>query len=113
MENIIFNELIFRGLSVDVGMVRHDETIQGRVTRKQLEVDFVANRGSQRYYIQSAYAIPDKEKLEQEQRSLRAIPDSFKKIILVDTPSPVWRSDAGITIMNLQDFLLNPKSLDA
>ncbi len=80
--------------------------------RKQLEVDFVANLGSRRYYIQSAYVIPDKEKMEQEQASLVSIPDSFKKIIVVESGMPLWRNEQGITIMNIYDFLLDENSLD-
>ena len=112
MENIIYNELIFRGYQVDVGMVEVNALMEKRCRRKQLEVDFVANLGNRRYYIQSAYAIPDREKMEQEQASLINIPDSFKKIIVVAGNSPVWRNERGIMIINLFDFLLNPDSLD-
>lgn len=112
MENIIYNELIFRGYQVDVGMVEVNAFAEERCRRKQLEVDFVANLGNRRYYIQSAYAIPDREKMEQEQASLINIPDSFKKIIVVAGNSPVWRNERGIMIINLFEFLLNPDSLD-
>ncbi|MGI6326781.1 MAG: ATP-binding protein [Saccharofermentanales bacterium] len=108
MENIIYNELLIRGYSVDVGIVTHDEkNKEGKITRKQLEVDFVANRGNQRYYIQSAFAIPDLKKMNQEQASLVKIPDSFKKIIVVAHETPLWRNEHGITFMNIYDFLLD------
>lgn len=112
MENVIYNELIYRGFSVDVGVVEINAKEKGKSVRKQLEVDFVANLGSRRYYIQSAYAIPDKEKMEQEQASLVSIPDSFKKIIVVESGMPLWRNEQGITIMNIVDFLLDENSLD-
>lgn len=113
MENIIYNELLIRGYSVDVGIVTHDEkNDEGKIVRKQLEVDFVANRGSRRYYIQSAFAIPDLEKMDQEQASLINIPDSFKKIIVTAKLTPLWRNEKGITIMNIYDFLLDPESLE-
>lgn len=112
MENAIYNELIYRGYNVDVGIVEVRKEQNGKSTRKKLEVDFVINLGSKRYYIQSAYALPDKEKMDQEQESLIKIPDSFKKIIVVGDYSPIWRNDAGITIMGIYDFLLNENSLD-
>ena len=113
MENIIYNELLIRGYSVDVGVVTHDEkNDEGKIVRKQLEVDFVANRGSRRYYVQSAFAIPDLEKMNQEQASLINIPDSFKKIIVTASGSPLWRNEKGVTIMNIYDFLLDPDSLE-
>ncbi len=112
MENVIYNELIYRGFSVDVGVVEINTVEDGKKIRKQLEVDFVANLGSRRYYIQSAYAIPDKEKMEQEQASLVKVPDSFKKIIIVESGMPLWRNDQGVTIMNVYDFLMDKDSLD-
>lgn len=112
MENAVYNELIYRGYSVDVGIVDIRVDSEEGIKRKQLEVDFVINQGNKRYYIQSAYALPDKEKMEQEQASLIKIPDSFKKIIVVGNNSPIWRNDAGITIMGIYDFLLNENSLD-
>ncbi len=113
MENIIYNELLVRGLNVDVGVVeRFEKDENGKVVRKRLEVDFVCNRGSQRYYIQSAFAIPDAEKMQQEQNSLVHIRDSFKKIIVVKDKIKLWRNDEGIVIMGIMDFLLNPGSLD-
>jgi predicted AAA+ superfamily ATPase len=113
MENIIYNELLIRGYSVDVGVITHDvKNVEGKISRKQLEVDFIANQGSKRYYIQSAFAIPDREKMEQEQASLTRIPDSFRKIIIVGSEIPLWHNEEGITIMNIYDFLLNINSLD-
>jgi len=112
MENIIYNEIIFRGYNVDVGIVEVNVAENEKRVRKQLEVDFVANLGSKRYYIQSAFAIPDFEKMQQEQASLIHIPDSFKKIIVVYGQTPLWRNEQGITIMNIFDFLLKPESLD-
>lgn len=112
MENAIYNELIYRGYKVDVGVVEIRVDENGKKVRKQLEVDFVVNQGSKRYYIQSAYVLPNQEKVEQEQASLIKIPDSFKKIIITSGNTPVWRNDQGITIMGLFDFLLNEDSLD-
>ena len=113
MENIIYNELRMRGYNVDVGDVEiRTRDKDGRQQRVHLEIDFVVNQGNQRYYIQSALAIPDKEKEEQETRSLRNVDDSFKKIIIVRSDIKPWRNDKGILIMGLLDFLLNPDSLD-
>ena len=113
MENIIYNELLVRGFNVDVGVVEHAEkNEEGKAVRKRLEVDFVCNLGSRRYYIQSAFAIPDQEKMEQEQNSLVRIDDSFKKIIVVKDRIKLWRNEKGIVIMGIMDFLLNPDSLD-
>ena len=113
MENIIYNELLVRGFNVDVGVVEHTErNEEGKVVRKRLEVDFVCNQGNRRYYIQSAFAIPDQEKMDQEQNSLIRIDDSFKKIIVVKDRMKLWRNDKGIVIMGIMDFLLNPNSLD-
>ena len=113
MENIIYNELLIRGFNVDVGVVEHAEkNEEGKAARKRLEVDFVCNLGSRRYYIQSAFAIPDKEKMEQEQKSLVRIDDSFKKIIVVKDRIKLWRNEKGIVVMGIMDFLLNPDSLD-
>ena len=112
MENAIYNELIYRGYNVDVGVVESRVTENGKNTRKQLEVDFVINRGSERYYIQSAYALPTQEKIDQEQASLIRIPDSFKKIIVVNGNAPLWRNEQGITFMGLYDFFLNDNSLN-
>ncbi|MCR4928799.1 MAG: DUF4143 domain-containing protein, partial [Lachnospiraceae bacterium] len=112
MENTIYNELIYREYNVDVGVVEIRIDENGKKVRRQLEVDFVVNQGSKRYYIQSAYALPNQEKIEQEQASLVKIPDSFKKIIITGGNAPVWRNDHGITIMGLFEFLLNENSLD-
>lgn len=113
MENIIFNELKMRGFNVDVGViVQYDTNDKGNSIRKQLEIDFVCNQGSKRYYIQSAYAIPDQAKMEQEQRSLMLTGDFFKRIIITkDTPAPYY-NESGVLIMSVYDFLLNENSLD-
>jgi len=113
MENIIFNELKIRGFNVDVGVItQYESNENGNGLRKQLEIDFVCNKGSKRYYIQSAYTLPDQAKMEQEQRPLIRTGDSFKKIIITkDAPAPYY-NDAGILIMNLYDFLLNERSLE-
>ena len=113
MENIIFNELKVRGYNVDVGVVVMNEVDKnGKKIRKQLEVDFVCNKGSKRFYIQSAYALPDKEKIEQEQRSLVNIGDGFKKIIITkDAVAPLYNEE-GILVMSVYDFLLNPDSME-
>ena len=113
MENIIYNELLVRGFNVDIGVVEHTErTENGKAVRKRLEVDFVCNLGNQRYYIQSAFAIPDRDKMQQEQKSLVHIGDSFKKIIVVKDQIKLWRNEEGIVVMGIMDFLLNPNSLD-
>lgn len=113
MENIIFNELKMRGFNVDEGVIMQYETNEkGTSIRKQLEIDFVCNQGSKRYYIQSAYAIPDQAKMEQEQRSLMLTGDFFKRIIITkDTPAPYY-NESGVLIMNVYDFLLNENSLN-
>lgn len=113
MENIIFNELKVRGYNVDVGVVVMNEVDKnGKKIRKQLEVDFVCNKGSKRFYIQSAYALPDKEKMEQEQRSLVNTGDGFKKIIITkDAVAPLYNEE-GILVMSVYDFLLNPDSME-
>lgn len=112
MENIIFNELKMRGFNVDVGVIMQYETNEkGTNIRKQLEIDFVCNQGSKRYYIQSAYAIPNQAKMEQEQRSLMLTGDFFKRMIITkDTPAPYY-NESGVLIMNVYDFLLNENSL--
>lgn len=113
MENIIYNELIARNFNVDVGIITATgKDNDGKSVRKQLEVDFVCNKGSKRYYIQSAFSIPDREKMEQESNSLLRIDDSFKKIIVVkDLPAPTYTED-GILVISVYDFLLNSNSLD-
>ena len=112
MENAIYNELIYRGYSVDVGVVETRVDEGGKKVRKQLEVDFVVNQFNKRYYIQSAFLISDREKFEQEQTPLVKIPDSFKKIVVVGNNTPIWRNEEGITFMGIYDFLLNENSLD-
>ena len=113
MENIIFNELIVRGYSVDVGIVEiHTRAEDGKQENKQLEVDFVCNKGNMRYYIQSAFSIPNIEKQEQEQASLDGIDDSFKKIIITQDIAKPWRNEKGYLIINIIDFLLNQNSLE-
>lgn len=113
MENIIFNELKSRGYAVDVGVVTWNaKNSSGANVRKQYEIDFVCNFGSKRYYIQSAFDVPNEQKKEQEQRSLLMIPDGFKKIIITkDALAPLYNED-GILSMNIFDFLLNKNSLD-
>lgn len=113
MENIIYNELLVRGFKVDVGNVEINErNKQGISTRKQLEVDFVANRGNERIYIQSAYQLPTEDKWKQERKSLQQIRDSFKKVIIMRDNTKPWRDENGFVIMGLKDFLLSENSLD-
>lgn len=113
MENIIYNELRTRGFNVDVGVVpivrRNSE---GKQERVRLEIDFVCNQGSRRYYIQSAYQMFDEQKVRQEEASLRNVSDSFKKIIVVADNIVIRRNDAGITTMGIYDFLLKENSLE-
>lgn len=112
MENVIYNELLMRGYSVDVGIVEIRERDEnGKDVRKQVEVDFVVNQGSQRFYIQSAYALPDEEKAEREARPLQNIQDSFKKIIIVKEDILLRRDDFGIVTMGLREFLTNENSI--
>lgn len=113
MENVIYNELRMRGYHVDVGVVPiAEKDAEGKVTRKQLEVDFVCNLGSSRYYIQSAYSLPDEAKRAQEIRPFRKIDDSFKKIIVTKDVVPPYYDEYGILTLNIYDFLLDPKSLE-
>lgn len=108
MENVIYNELLARDFGVDVGLV----TLRDGGCQRQLEVDFVCNKGSKRYYVQSAFAIPDEGKLRQESASLLGIDDSFKKIIVVrDTAAP-WYTEDGILVISVYDFLLDPNSME-
>lgn len=112
MENIIHNELKYRGYLVDVGVVEHYKNLQdGKKKKSQLEVDFVATKGSEKYYIQSAFALSSEEKIEQEQRSLLYIPDSFRKIIVVGDNIKVRRDENGIITIGLKNFLLDENSL--
>ncbi len=113
MENIIYNELRSRSYAVDVGIVeKRTKDAEGKAERKQLEIDFIANKGSQRYYIQSAFAMPDEKKREQEKMSLLQVRDSFKKIIVVKDIVNVTRDENGITTMSVYDFLLKDNSLE-
>ena len=113
MENIIYNELRTRGYHVDVGMVEERTTDRDNKTiRKQYEVDFVANQGNRRYYIQSALSMPDEAKIRQETASLTRINDSFKKIIVVKDDIMPKRDENGIMTIGIMDFLLHPDSLD-
>ena len=108
MENVIYNELRLRGFSVDVGVINTRE--EG--VRKLLEVDFVCNLGSKRYYIQSAYSMPSEEKRNQEIRPFTKIDDSFKKIVITGDMSPTYYNDDGVLFMNIFDFLLKPENLN-
>ena len=113
MENLIYNELLYRGYSVDVGVVEKREKINdGRTKRMHLEIDFVANMGSRRYYIQSAFSIPDDIKRRQEKASLMNTKDSFKKIIIVKDIIKPWHDEDGIITMSIYDFLLNENSME-
>lgn len=113
MENIIYNELRMRGFRVDVGMVqKRERDPNGVMTKKQLEVDFVASLGSKKYYIQSAYILPDAEKMKQEKASLINIKDSFKKVIIVKDVINVKHDEDGVEYINIYDFLLQDNSLE-
>ena len=113
MENIIYNELLIRGYNVDVGIVSYTrKNAEGKRTTVHSEVDFVCNLGSKRYYIQSAFSILDREKMDQETASLDHIHDSFKKIIIVGDIIKPWINEKGYLIMSIYDFLLKPDSLD-
>lgn len=113
MENVIYTELRARGYGVDVGIVAsYGKNASGKTTRTTREVDFVCNQGDRRYYVQSAYAIPDKRKLDQEQASLLKIADSFRKIIVVHDPIVPHYNEQGIYMIGVRDFLLDPNSLD-
>ncbi|MBD5268871.1 MAG: ATP-binding protein [Bacteroides sp.] len=113
LENVIYNELIARGFSVDVGVVaKQNRDDNGDVVRNYLEVDFVCNQGSRRYYIQSAYRMIDEDKIKQEEASLRNIDDSFKKIIILGEYTPVLHNESGITLISIYDFLLKENSLE-
>ncbi len=112
MENIIYNELRYRGYNVDVGVVETREDVNGSLERRQLEIDFVANQGSNRYYIQSAYDIPNEEKMKQETKSFDKTNDSFKKIIIVNKTMTPRRNEKGYLILGVKEFLLDPNSLE-
>lgn len=112
MENAIYNELLYRGYSVDVGVVEiYEKDENGKQIRKQTEIDFIVNQGSQRYYIQSAFDIPNSDKETQEMRPLRNVRDSFKKMIIVKADILPRRNDDGIVTMGLRQFLTDPNSL--
>ncbi len=114
MENVIYNELRMRGYSVDVGVVPIAEKNKaGNVIRKYLEVDFICNMGSKRYYIQSAYSIPDEEKREQEIRPFRKIEDSFKKIVITKDIVAPYYDEQGVLTLNIYDFLMDPASIES
>ena len=112
MENLIYNELLYRGYNVDVGIVEINEKANGKYTQKQIEVDFVCNQGSKRYYIQSAYALPTENKTNQELKPLLNVNDFFKKIIIVREDIKPYSNEQGITIMGIRYFLLNNNSLE-
>lgn len=112
IENVVYNELRIRGFNVDVGVVEYYQNIDKKSVCKTAEVDFVCNLSDKRYYIQVAYAIPDKQKLEQEQNSLLKINDSFKKIIIIKDLTRSHYNENGILMLSLFDFLLNPNSLE-
>ena len=113
MGNIIYNELRYRGYNVDVGVVEfREKTAEGKDIRKQVEIDFVANQGSKRYYVQSAYNIPDEEKWEQETRPFEKTNDSFKKIVVVEKSMKPRRDDKGYLMMGVKEFLLDSNSLE-
>ncbi|MDO5562433.1 MAG: ATP-binding protein [Synergistaceae bacterium] len=113
MENIIYNELRHRGFHIDVGVVqKRGKTEDGKQEKKRLEIDFVANLGSRRYYVQSAFDLPDEEKVRREKESLVNIHDSFKKIVVVKDVISPRRDEDGIVTMSIYDFLLNEDSLE-
>ncbi len=113
MENIVYNELLYRGYFVDTGTVEVNErNVEGKYVRKQLEVDFVCNTTQGKYYVQCAYRMEDETKRSQEERPLKNTGDSFKKIIVTSEDTLPWHSESGTLIVSLKDFLTNPNSLD-
>lgn len=113
MENIIFNELMAREFDVDVGVVEYNYADEsGKKIRSQLEIDFVANKGSKRYYIQSALTIGDEEKRKQETNSLNRTADSFKKIVVVKDAIIPWHDEQGILYIGIEQFLLDESAVD-
>lgn len=112
MENIIYNELRYRGYNVDVGVIDTRENVDGSSQRRQLEIDFVANQGNKRYYIQSAYDIPNEDKMKQETKSFDKTNDSFKKIIVVGKNMKPRRNEKGYLIIGVKEFLIDPNSLE-
>lgn len=112
MENVLYNDLIRRGMNVDVGVVEYNtKDADGKKIRKQLEVDFVVNQGGKRFYIQSALSIADPDKKEQEIESLKRIPDSFSKMVVVRDYLKPWQDENGITYVGIEQFLLNEELL--
>ncbi len=113
MENLIYNELISQGYTVDVGVIdRYEKNKENITIRKEFEINFVCNKGNKRYYIQSAYAMPTEEKINQEQKGLICIKDNYKKIIIVNDKIKPWYNDKGILIIGLEEFLLNPDNIN-
>ena len=113
MENVIYNELRMRGFLVDIGMVEAwKQNKEGQSVRSNLEIDFVANKGNVRYYIQSAFAINDDEKREQELASLKNVKDAFKRVVIMRNDIMPYHDDNGFLVIGLLDFLLHPNSLD-
>ena len=112
MENIIYNELLFRNFNVDVGVVEVVDKQNSVSIRRRYEIDFVCNLASKRYYIQSAFSIASQEKKDQEEMSLRKVDDTFKKIIVVKGNIHPWYNEHGILTIGLYEFLLNPTILD-
>lgn len=112
MENVIFNELLYRGFDVDIGVVNHMRKIDGKLVRCTYEVDFVANKGGNRFYIQSALNVASEEKRIQETNSLNSIKESFKKIVIVKDNIVPWHDEKGILYMGVEEFLLNEHSLE-
>lgn len=112
MENVLYNDLIRRGMNVDVGVVEYNtKDADGKKIRKQLEVDFVVNQGGKRFYIQSALSIANPDKKEQEIESLKRIPDSFSKMVVVRDYLKPWQDEKGITYVGIEQFLLNEELL--
>ena len=108
MENILYNDLVRRGMNFDVGVVEYNtKDAEGKKIRKQLEVDFVVNKGNNRFYIQSALCVADPDKKEQEIASLKRIPDSFSKMVVVRDYLNPWQDDNGITYIGIEQFLLD------
>ena len=113
MENIIYNELIAREFNVDVGVVEYNhKNDKGKNVRSQLEIDFVVNSGSNRYYIQSALSVADEEKRQQEINSLKRVPDSFKKIVVVKDDIIPWHDEDGIYYVGIEQFLLDENCIN-
>lgn len=113
MENIIYNELIAREFNVDVGVVEYNHKNDlGKNIRSQLEIDFVVNSGSNRYYIQSALSVADEDKRKQEINSLKRVPDSFKKIVVVKDKIIPWHDEDGIYYIGIEEFLLDENCIN-